>query len=111
MKAVISDTTKHVLLWKMFYIKAVFMSLVTFGTAYQLGTQNIKVNMLDFWEVVSLIIGILVIWGTNMISLLDKTAANIQKGTLFGDGDDVPPTVKQETTQVTVTNETKQTSS
>lgn len=84
MKRFIQNAKENMLLWRMFLLKAAFSSLVTLGAAYQVGTQNINMGSLDFWERVSLAVGIFVLWGNNMISLLDKTASQLQSGAIPG---------------------------
>lgn len=85
MSRIITQARETFLLWRLFYIKAGFSSLVTLGASWQLATANIAVQSLDKWELFSLSVGIFVLWGNNMISLLDKTAAQVQRGQLFDD--------------------------
>ena len=83
MSGLITPVKQHILLWKIFYIKVILTSIITFGAAWQLGAQNVSIQSLDGWESFNLVVGILVLWGTNMVSLLDKTASQIQSGRLF----------------------------
>ena len=85
MKDLIKSAKTNWLLWQVFYIKAAFSSLVTLGAAWQVSTADVALGSLDFWEWITKAVGIFVLWGNNMISLVDRTASQIQQGRMFSE--------------------------
>ncbi len=60
--------------------RAALFSLVTLGTAWQVSTNEKDIARFSFWEWVSTSVGIFVLWGSQMLSFLDRTLARTGEG-------------------------------
>lgn len=80
MKELGTKAWANVLLWKLAIVKVVLFSLVTLGAAWQVATAGMDFGALSYWDRVNIVVGILVLWGNQMISFFDKTASQISSG-------------------------------
>jgi hypothetical protein len=62
--------------------KVILFSLVTLGLSWQTSTANLVVANLGPYELFNIAIGMLIMWGNNMISFIDKSASRIAAGKL-----------------------------
>lgn len=84
------------MVWKLAIVKGVLFSLVTLGAAWQVATAGMEFGSLHYWDRVNIVIGIFVLWGNQMISFLDKTAATVRDGRApIGGGGDTNFLTKQ----------------
>lgn len=67
-------------IWRLAIVRCALFSFVTLGVAWQTATQAIDFGSMHGWEKFSLFVGIFVLWGNQMLSFLDKTAATINSG-------------------------------
>lgn len=95
MTEVFDSARRTILLWKLVIIRAALYSLVTLGAAWLTATSGLDVGALHFWDKVTLAVGIVVLWGNQMMSFLDKTAAGIaaNKPPIGSDDGAIPPKV------------------
>lgn len=68
--------------YKMVIFRGVFYSGVALGTAWVTATQSIRLSELQWDSWINLVIGVLVAWGTTMLSFFDQTLAkaNVDDG-------------------------------
>jgi len=82
MKEVLTQAQQVWIIWKLAIVKAALFSIVTLCAAWQVATAGLDVGLLSFWDKVNLAAGITVLWGNQMMSFFDKTAASIAKNNL-----------------------------
>ena len=82
MKAAFDEAKSILIVWKLFIVRATLFSIVTLGTAWMTATSGLDVGALPFWDKVTLVVGIIVLWGNQMVAMLDKTAGKIASGSL-----------------------------
>jgi len=80
MKEWASKQWQTALVWKLAIAKVFLFSLVTLGAAWQVATAGMEFGSLSYWERVNICVGIFVLWGNQMLSFFDKTAASISAG-------------------------------
>mgnify|MGYP003344534053 CR=1 FL=1 len=72
-----------IFLRRLFMTKLLVLIMVQVCASWQVGTANIAVASLGFWDWINLSAGIFVICGTSIAALFDKTAAQVQSGRFF----------------------------
>ena len=101
MSELLTKAREAVLLWRLAKIKFWLFTLVTLGVAWQSSTSNLVVSSLKPWELFNVFVGMFIIWGTNMVAFVDKTAGQVSAGRL-PIGDSEPETIVTTTTQTAV---------
>lgn len=71
---------KDIYLWQLAGVKIFLYSLVTLGMAWQTSTAGLNVGMLNKWDIINIVVGMIVLWGSQMISFFDQTATKIMQG-------------------------------
>lgn len=75
-----SKSWQKAMVWKLAIVRCVLFSLITLGTAIQTACISINYAAMPPQEKILLWIGIIVLWGNQMLSFLEKTSENISKG-------------------------------
>lgn len=82
MKKLVDSTKAAFYVHYLLIIKIGFMTVVSLGTSWQASTCNINIATLTKYELFNIFVGMSVIWGTHMISLLEKIIIDFVKGRL-----------------------------
>jgi len=98
MNKLIDDTRRTMIVWRIFIARAALFSIVTLGAAWMTATSGLDVGALPFWDKVTMAVGIVVLWGNQMMAMLDKTASTVASGKLpvESDGQDKQTTKETE---------------
>jgi hypothetical protein len=78
----ITQSQEQWLYWRLFVGKIVLFSLVQFSIAYKAATEHVDMSKLTGWEMTGVVAAMVIIWGTTMLALFDRTLGQLAKGKL-----------------------------
>lgn len=82
MSELLTKAQELIILKWLIIVRISVFSLVTLGMAWQTSVANLDISQLSRTQILNIIIGMLVIWGSNMIAFFDKSISRVSAGKL-----------------------------
>lgn len=80
MKEWATKSWQTAMVWKLAVARCILFSIITLGTAIQTACISVDYSAMHMQEKLLLWLGVLVLWGNQMLNFLEKTSENISKG-------------------------------
>lgn len=82
MSEIFTKAQEAIMLRWLVIVRISLLSIVTLGVAWQTAVANLDISQLSKTQLVNIIIGVAVIWGTNMGAFFDKSISRLSAGKL-----------------------------